>query len=98
MRVVSSGGLKTADMGLFQITAKNSSEDYSWCGSFNTSSRRKTANITMRLEYKIDYRNRDLSKFNHSKVELEKIFSLSCIDKSLSSMNLPISKSPRGKG
>ncbi len=54
MRVVSSGGLKTADMGLFQITAENSSEDYSWCGSFNTSTRRKTANITMRLEYKID--------------------------------------------
>ena len=48
------GGLKTADMGVFQITAENSSEDYSWGGSFNTSSRRKTANITMRLEYKIN--------------------------------------------
>jgi len=45
--------MKSADMGVFQITAENSSEDFEWGGSFNTSSR-KTANITMRLKYEID--------------------------------------------
>lgn len=48
------GNLKNADMGVFQITAENSSEEYEWGGSFNTSSRRKTANITIRLQYEID--------------------------------------------
>lgn len=48
------GNLKNATMGIFQITAQNSSEDYSWGGTFNTSSKRKTASITMRLEYQID--------------------------------------------
>ena len=48
------GDLKSADMGVFQITAENSSEDFEWGGSFNTSSKRKTANITMRLKYEID--------------------------------------------
>jgi hypothetical protein len=43
-----------ADMGVFQITAENSSEEYEWGGSFNTSSRRKTASVTIRLKYKID--------------------------------------------
>jgi hypothetical protein len=45
------GRLKNADMGVFQITAENSSEDYSWGGSFNTTSKRKTASITVRLDY-----------------------------------------------
>lgn len=48
------GGLKNASMGVIQITAKNSAEDYSWGGSFNTSSKLKTASITIRLEYEID--------------------------------------------
>jgi len=48
------GNLKNADMGVFQITAENSSEEYEWGGSFNTTSRRKTANITIRLKYEID--------------------------------------------
>jgi len=48
------GNLKNADMGVFQITAENSSEEYEWGGSFNTTSRRKTANITIRLQYEID--------------------------------------------
>lgn len=48
------GNLKNADMGVFQITAENSSEDYEWGGSFNTSSRRKTAHITIRLTYEVD--------------------------------------------
>lgn len=47
------GRLKTASMGVIQITAKNSAEDYSWGGSFNTSSKLKTASITIRLEYLI---------------------------------------------
>jgi uncharacterized protein len=45
------GKLKRADMGVFQIVAQNSSEEYSWGGSFNTSSKRKTASITVKLEY-----------------------------------------------
>jgi len=48
------GDLRNASMGIIQITAKNSAEDYSWGGSFNTSSKLKTASITIRLEYKID--------------------------------------------
>ena len=48
------GNLKNAGMGVFQITAENSSEEYEWGGSFNTTSRRKTANITIRLKYEID--------------------------------------------
>lgn len=45
------GDLKKADMGVFQIVAQNSSEEYSWGGSYNTSSKRKTASITIKLEY-----------------------------------------------
>ena len=48
------GDLVKANMGVFQITAENSSDEYSWGGSFNTSSKRKTASITMRLNYEID--------------------------------------------
>jgi hypothetical protein len=46
--------LKNADMGVFQITGENSSEEYSWGGSFNTSSKKKTANITIRLKYDVE--------------------------------------------
>ncbi len=45
------GKLKSADMGVFQIVAQNSSEEFSWGGSFNTTSKRKTATITVKLEY-----------------------------------------------
>jgi len=48
------GELKSARMGVFQIIAQNSSEDYSWGGSFNTFAKRKTATITMRLSFGID--------------------------------------------
>jgi hypothetical protein len=48
------GRLKNADMGVFQIVAQNSSEDYSWGGSYNTTSKRKTATITVKLEYETD--------------------------------------------
>lgn len=48
------GELKNADMGVFQITGENSTEEFSWGGNFNTSSKKKTANITIRLKYEID--------------------------------------------
>jgi hypothetical protein len=47
------GQLKKASMGIFQITGKNSNEDYSWGGVFNTSSKNKTASITIRMEFQI---------------------------------------------
>lgn len=46
------GDLISAKMGVFQITGQNSKEDYSWGGTFNTSSKAKTASITMKLIYK----------------------------------------------
>ncbi len=48
------GSLTNASMGVFQITAQNSSEDYSWGGSYNTYAKKKTAAITIRLEYEVD--------------------------------------------
>lgn len=47
------GDLRSAKMGIFQITGQNSNEDYSWGGAFNTSSIKKTASITMKLTYRI---------------------------------------------
>jgi uncharacterized protein len=46
--------LKSADMGIFQITGLNSGEDYSWGGAFNTSSKYKTATVTVKLEFDIE--------------------------------------------
>jgi uncharacterized protein len=48
------GKLVKANMGIFQITGKNANEDYSYGGSFNTSSKEKKASITVRVDYKID--------------------------------------------
>lgn len=48
------GKLESARMGIFQITGQNSEENYSWGGTFNTSSKRKTASITMKLTYKTE--------------------------------------------
>lgn len=45
------GKLRNANMGVFQILGRNSSEDYSGGGTFNTSSKKKTATITMKLVY-----------------------------------------------
>jgi hypothetical protein len=45
------GKLKQAQMGIFQITAVNSTEEFSWGGTFNTTSKEKTASITMKLTY-----------------------------------------------
>lgn len=48
------GQLVSAKMGVFQITGQNSNEDYSWSGAYNTSSKNKTASITMKLVYKVE--------------------------------------------
>lgn len=49
------GRLLSASLGVFQITAKNSgSESYSYDGYLDTSSRFKTANITVKLNYTAD--------------------------------------------
>jgi hypothetical protein len=48
------GELKKASMGVFQIIGQNTDEDYESGGSFNTSSKNKTATITVRLEYKAE--------------------------------------------
>ena len=49
------GDLKSANMGVFQITKPNSSdEDYTWGGAFNTSSKQKRASINMRLTYYVE--------------------------------------------
>lgn len=45
------GNLHEASMGVFQITGQNTNEDYSWGGSLNTSSKHKTASITVRLSF-----------------------------------------------
>jgi len=45
------GELLVGQMGIFQITGQNSNEDYSWGGAYNTSSKDKTASITMKLTY-----------------------------------------------
>ena len=45
------GGLQRAEMGIFQITAQNSDEEYTWGGAFNTSDKLKTASITVRMEF-----------------------------------------------
>jgi len=47
------GKLVTGQMGIIQITGQNSTEEYSWGGTFNTSSREKTASITMKLVYRV---------------------------------------------
>ncbi|MEO8820242.1 MAG: SIMPL domain-containing protein [Ginsengibacter sp.] len=48
------GKLKTANLGVFQITGKNTDEDYSYGGTFNTSSRNKTGSITIRMEFAVN--------------------------------------------
>jgi len=47
------GDLKNADMGVFQIVGQNSTDEYSWGGTYNTSDRYKTASVTMDLTYEI---------------------------------------------
>ena len=48
------GKLVSSSLGVFQITAKNSADDeYSSGGTYNTSSREKTATITVKLNYTV---------------------------------------------
>ena len=47
------GDLVSADMGVLQIVGQNSDEEYSWGGTLNTSSKKKTASITMTLNYRV---------------------------------------------
>ncbi len=47
------GHLKTATMGVIQITGQNSTEDYSWGGAFNTKAKKKTATVTVKMEFEI---------------------------------------------
>jgi hypothetical protein len=48
------GDLKKANMGVFQITGKNSNEDYSYGGAFNTADKNKTGSITIKMEFAVD--------------------------------------------
>ncbi len=49
------GELLTANLGVFQITAKNSGTgEYTYDGAFDTSARDKTATITVRLNYSVE--------------------------------------------
>ncbi len=45
------GKLVNASMGVFQITGLYSNEDYSWGGTYNTTSKNKTARITVHQVY-----------------------------------------------
>ncbi len=48
------GKLKNSELGVIQITARNSgTSSYSYDGAFDTSSKQKTATITVRLEYEV---------------------------------------------
>lgn len=48
------GELRSADLGVFQIIGQNSGESFTWGGAYNTIDKKKTASVTMRLEYEID--------------------------------------------
>ena len=47
------GAMLSSAMGVFQIVGLNSEEEYSWGGTFNTSSKEKVASITVRTTYEI---------------------------------------------
>jgi uncharacterized protein len=48
------GKLKEANMGVFQITGQYSNETFTYSGAYNTSSKNKTANVIVRIEYELD--------------------------------------------
>lgn len=48
------GDLQKSSMGVFQIVGKHSEEEYSWGGTFNTSSKEKVVSITVKAIYGID--------------------------------------------
>lgn len=45
------GELKKSTLGVFQITGEGQNEEYSWGGVFNTTSRKKTARVTVSAGY-----------------------------------------------
>ncbi len=45
------GKLNYSTMGVFQIVGLNDNEDYSWGGTFNTSSKVKVASVTVKAKY-----------------------------------------------
>ena len=47
------GALVSSSMGVFQIVGLNSDDEYSWGGTFNTSSKEKVASITVRTTYRV---------------------------------------------
>ena len=47
------GKLQRTQMGVFQVVGLYSDEDYSWGGSFNTSSREKTISVTVKSSYSV---------------------------------------------
>jgi len=47
------GSIRRANMGVFQITGNHDNENYVGGGAFNTSSRNKTASITIRIDYSV---------------------------------------------
>lgn len=47
------GNLKKGSTGVIQITAPNSTEEYSWGGTYNTTSKDKESSITVKLEYEV---------------------------------------------
>ncbi len=47
------GKLKDARLGVFQITGQYSDEQYTWGGVFNTSSKNKTATVTVTAEFEV---------------------------------------------
>lgn len=47
------GGLKSASLGVFQIMAPYSSDEISWEGAYNTTSKRKNGLVTVRLQFRV---------------------------------------------
>ena len=47
------GKATSASLGVFQITSVTGNEEYSYGGTFNTSSKEKKARITVRMEYRL---------------------------------------------
>jgi len=48
------GKMRKASMGVFQITGDSDNEGYTSGGAFNTSSRNKTASITIRIDFDVN--------------------------------------------
>lgn len=48
------GKLRYSSLGVFQITAQNSNENPSWSGSFDTDNKRKSASVTIKLQFGLE--------------------------------------------